>query len=107
MIPVREWLYSILKYFVFKSFLDLNFTRKTPIQVFSCKLCKILQSNVIREMVGSEAVARRWSVKNLFIKILQNSQENTCVSLYLNKVEETPTQVFSVNFAQFLRIPFS
>ena len=56
-----------------------NFTRKTPIQVFSCKFCKILHDNVIRKMVGTEAVARRWFVKKVFINIFQNSQGNTCV----------------------------
>ena len=28
--------------------------------------------------VSSVAVAQRWSVKKVFLEILQNSQENTC-----------------------------
>ena len=35
----------------------------------------------------SEAVAPRCSVKNMFLEISQNSQENTCRSLFFNKVE--------------------
>ena len=31
------------------------------------------------EVHNSEAVVQRWSVKNVFLEISQNSQENTCV----------------------------
>ena len=34
----------------------------------------------------SEAVAQRCSVKKVFLEISQNSQENMCQSLFLNKV---------------------
>ena len=33
-----------------------------------------------------EAVVRRCSVKKVFLKILQNSQENTSASLFFNEV---------------------
>ena len=33
-----------------------------------------------------EAVARRGSVKKVFLEILQNSQENTCARVFFNKV---------------------
>ena len=37
--------------------------------------------------VQYEAVAWRYSAKEMFLKILQNSQENTCVGVsFLNKV---------------------
>ena len=43
--------------------------------------------------------------KNLFSKILQNSQENTCVGVSLWKKRLWRT-CFLLNFAKFLRIPF-
>ena len=47
---------------------------------------------------NSEAVARRCSVKKMFVKISQNSQENTCTRAFFNKIEETLAQVFSYEF---------
>ena len=44
----------------------------------------------------SKAVAGRCSLKKVFPKILQNSQENTCVLFK----KETPTQVFSCEFCE-------
>ena len=46
---------------------------------------------------------RRCSIKNVLLKILQNSQDNICVGVpFLKKLnfinEETPTQVFSCEF---------
>ena len=42
-------------------------------------------------------------LKKLFLKILQNFQENTWVGVsFLIKLQETPSQVFSVNFLKFL-----
>ena len=36
----------------------------------------------------SEAVAQRWSVKNVFLEILRNSQENTCARVsFLMKLQ--------------------
>ena len=71
----------------------------------SNKCCKIFNA------LG--AVARRCSVKKVFLKILQNSQENTCArASFLIKLQayvikkETLPQCFPVNFAQFLRTPF-
>ena len=45
----------------------------------------------------SEAVAQRCSVKRVFLKISQNSQENTCARVSLFK-KETLAQVFSCEF---------
>ena len=39
-------------------------------------------SNLCTIIFCSEAVFRRCSVKTVFLKILQNSQENTCVRVY-------------------------
>ena len=51
----------------------------------------------------SEAVLQRGSIKNVFLIISQNSQENTCarVSLLKNKLWH---RYFPVNFAKFLRV---
>ena len=67
----------------------------------------------------SEAVARRCSVKKVFLEISQNSQENTCAIVsFLIKLQASdlrPTTLlkkrlwqrcFPVNFAKFLRTPF-
>ena len=58
---------------------------------------------------------RRCSIKKLFLKISQYSQENTCVGIFFliklqpyrpaTLLKETPTQVFPVNISKFLRIP--
>ena len=37
--------------------------------------------------VKSEAVARKFSVKNVFLEILQNSQETTCARVFFNKLD--------------------
>ena len=34
----------------------------------------------------TEAVARRYSVKKVFLETWQNSQENTCARVFFNKV---------------------
>ena len=54
-----------------------------------------------------EALVRRCSTKKLFLKILQNSQENTCVvglrpATFLKK--RLQYRRFLVNFEKFLRI---
>ena len=50
---------------------------------------------------NAEAVARRSSVKKVFLKIWQSSQENTCTRVFFNKVEKTLAQVF---FCEFCKI---
>ena len=65
---------------------------------------------------GPEAVARRFSVKNVFLKILQNSQENTCArGSFLIKLQakacklikkETLAQVFSCEFCEIFKNNF-
>ena len=60
----------------------------------------------------SEVVVQRCSVKKVFLKISQNSQENTCASLFLNKVagatgnfikKETLAQMFSCEFCEIFK----
>ena len=58
----------------------------------------------------------RYSVKKVFLKISQNSHENTCPRVFFNKntdlrpatlIKKTLWHMyFPVNFAKFLRIPF-
>ena len=56
-----------------------------------------------------------YSVKNVFLEISQNSQENTCASLFFNKVagawnvikKETLAQVFSCEFCEISKNTFS
>ena len=62
-----------------------------------------------------EAVARRCSVKKMFLEISQNSQEKLVLVSFLIKLQakacnfikkEAVAQVFFVDFAKFLRTPF-
>ena len=62
----------------------------------------------------TETVAQRCSVKKVFLKISQNSQENTCTRVsFLIKLQRPTTSLkqrlwhrsFPVNFAKFLRTP--
>ena len=62
----------------------------------------------------AEAVARRCSVRKVFLKISQNSLENTCARVsFLIKLQASGLfkkwlwhRYFSVNFAKFLETPF-
>ena len=63
--------------------------------------------------IEEEAFTRRCSVKKVFLKILQNSQENTCASVsILIKWQDWGSrnglwhECFPVNFAKFSRAPF-
>ena len=43
----------------------------------------------------SEAVVQRYSVKKVFLEILQNSQENTCVRVsFLTKLKTLAPQLY-------------
>ena len=54
--------------------------------MFSSKFCKIFKNNFFHrtplvaafEKIKAEAVVRRCSIKNVFLEISLNSQENTC-----------------------------
>ena len=68
----------------------------------------------VRIFVNSEAVIRRCSVKKVFLKISQNSQENTCARVsFLTKLQasvcnfikkETLAQVYFQTLNEFCRI---
>ena len=80
------------------------------------KFCKFVKNVVL----NVEAVVQRCSIKKVFLKISQNSQENTCARVSFLIKSQTlglrPATVlkkrlwyrcFPVNFAEFLRTPFS
>ena len=56
------------------------------------------------DWVITEAVAQRCSIKKVFLEILQNSQENTCASLFFRPAtlskKKTQAQVFSCEFCE-------
>ena len=59
----------------------------------------------------TEAVAQRCSVKTVFLKISQNSQENTCAGVFLLiKLQvsgsETLAQLFSCEFREISKNTF-
>ena len=82
------------------------------------RLCDILNIfwlrfmiKIFSEFIHIEAVDWRCSVKNVFLKISQNSQENTCVEVsFLIKLQAWLVTLlkkrFPVNFAKFLRTLF-
>ena len=63
--------------------------------------------SIIIEVISPEALARRCSAKNVFLKISQNSQENTVSeSLFqaFNFIKkETQVQVFFCEFSEFFK----
>ena len=85
--------------------------KKTCFQRIIINLMKLFQKFYLQR--SSEAVVQRCSVKKLFLEISQNLQENTCASLFLNKVVRPVTllkkrlwhRYFPVNFPKFLRTP--
>ena len=58
----------------------------------------VMKNETLLEMIITDAVAERCSVKKVFLEISQNSQENTCASLFFKK--ETLAQVFSCEFCE-------
>ena len=99
--------------------IDNNFDKSSHRQTVTLKtwIC------VMRREIRTEEVVMRYSVKKVFVKISQNSQENTCVkvsfltyqSFFFNKVTSPRLatlfkkriwhRCFPVNFAKFLRTP--
>ena len=59
-------------------------------------------------VINAETVIRRCSVKKVFLKISQISQENHCgrLSFLIKLKKRLWHRCFSVNFAKFLRTPF-
>ena len=85
-------------------------------EVLAPEKTDILARNLCQKF-NLEAVTQKCSVKKVFLKISQNSQENTCARvLFFNKVAGIrPATLFNkriwhrcypVNFTKFLRTPF-
>ena len=66
---------------------------------FYCNKCF---SKNIPEKQEEEAVVQRCSVKKVFLKISQNSQENSCARLFLNKEDSCTSE----KLEKFLRTSF-
>ena len=95
-------IFSVWKYLIISE-LSLRKFFKSRRNIFSLIVeiwCKILKRTLFLE-----AVTRRCSVKKVFLKISQNSQENTSARFSLLKKRLWQT-CFPVNFVKFLRTPF-
>ena len=89
---------TIVKYF-YQGIIEANYN------VNQCCNCLIWPSNFYTRCAKS--VVRRCLVKKLFLKILQDSQENICPrpSLEILFKRKTSTQMFSSKFPKSLRTP--
>ena len=98
--------------------IQTKITRNTDTfqEVLAPEKTDILARNLCQKF-NLEAVTQKCSVKKVFLKISQNSQENTCARvLFFNKVAGIrPATLFNkriwhrcypVNFTKFLRTPF-
>ena len=98
------WDFSDCNYCKESSFVVHQLQHKNHLKVLSCHNLR---------NVNQEAVARRCSVKKVFLEISQNSQENTCVRVFFSNVpglrpatllkKKLWHRCFSVNFAKSLR----
>ena len=77
----------------------LDLKKEALAQVLSCKICEIFKNPFFTEHLRTTASMtlkyeipivksshQRCSIKKVFLKISQNSQEKTCASLFFNKV---------------------
>ena len=84
--------------------------RRCSAKTLSWKFHNIYREIPVLDSLSNEAVVQRCSVKGVFLKISQNSQENICAGVsFLIKLQasnfiekETLAQVFPVNFSKFL-----
>ena len=75
---------------------------------FMTALSKINNFPLLKKLL-TEAVAKRCSVKKVFLEIFQNSQQNTCATGLRPATLLKKTlwhRCFPVNFVKFLRTPF-
>ena len=65
-------------------------------------MCTALPNRATFQKRYAEAVARRCSVKNVFFEISQNSQENSCATVFFCNFikKETLAQAFSSEFCE-------
>ena len=74
-----------------------------------CNKKNVKKKHIITNQRFTDAVGQMYSVKKVFLEILQNSQENTCAraSLLIKLIKkETPAQVFSREFCEIFKNVF-
>ena len=79
--------------------------RRCSAKTLSWKSDKMYKEIPVLESLSEEAVVQRCSVKKQFLKISQNSQENTCARVIVGKGAHNPT--FSRSTPPFQRFPLS
>ena len=62
--------------------------------------------SVVRKIPPFKSIHQRYSVKKMFLKIMQSSLKNTCVSVLFLKKETLAQVFFPVNFVKFLKTTF-
>ena len=64
----------------------------------------------VQKVIITEVVVWRRSIKKMFLKTYQNTQENTYTGVFFDKLqalkEDLQHRCFPVNFAKLLRAPF-
>ena len=81
------------------------------IVIFIKKAQKLIQTFISTRFKPRSSLSLRCTAKKMFLKVLRNSQENTCVRVsflitrFLLKMRFWH-RCFPVNFAKFLRTPF-
>ena len=74
-----------------------------------CNKKNVKKKRIITNQRFTDAVGQMYSVKKVFLEILQNSQENTCAraSLLIKLIKkETLAQVFSREFCEIFKNVF-
>ena len=74
-----------------------------------CNKKNVKKKHIITNQRFTDAVGQMYSVKKVFLEILQNSQENTCAraSLLIKLIKkETLAQVFSREFCEIFKNVF-
>ena len=111
----KERNYTVIISVVKPSNTSVKSTNKFKINRKHSQIHRFFYEKVLLEDLSSlhaQAVARRSSVKNGFLKISPNSRESTCARVsFLIKLHATlfkkrlSRKCFPVNFAKFLRAP--
>ena len=98
-----------------ESLFDKGLKACNVIHVFSCEFCEYFMKTYFEQHLRrllldyKEAVVRRCSVKKVFLKISQNSQELPVPESFFNAIllkKRLWHRFFPVNYAKFLRTPF-
>ena len=71
-------------FFVLICFHHSGYSGKTFLYLLKTVLYKTVYLDFLSMLVSLEVVVQRCSVKKMFLKILQNSQENTCARAFFS-----------------------